>query len=293
MKSRKKNIIKISLDILMTLIFALLMNRMLGGQTVHEIAGLAIGAFFVVHSILNKEWIKGVTKKFTSKKLPVRTRAEYIVNVLLLIAIAVIIITGILMSRVVFAKILFVHANVQGLHKAMSYIALLLIGVHVGLVWTKVVNTLKKLFVIPNSKVIVTAATIAAMAIFVVGSYNIYSTDYLNNVAAITSSITDIQTGNQKFGGGATSDSLFKIPSEGSSTDGVALTSERAATENKIISGTGDAGGKMNGQGNQKDSSSGLFSTLFKNISIMAAFSVLTYYVDKLLCRKRKPQAAA
>ena len=69
-----KNKVKIILDITMALIFAVLFNKMvLGGLVFHEIAGIAIGTFIVLHKVLNRAWLQGVTKKFFSTKLPVRT----------------------------------------------------------------------------------------------------------------------------------------------------------------------------------------------------------------------------
>jgi len=137
----------------MALIFAVLFNKMvLGGLTFHEIAGIAIGVFIILHKVLNRAWIQGVTKKFFSPKLPVRTRVAYIIDILLLSAVLVIIVTGILMSKVLFAGILNVHLNVSGLHKSVSYIALMLIGVHIGLSWNRVVRSLKQFKTIPPAK---------------------------------------------------------------------------------------------------------------------------------------------
>lgn len=45
----------------------------------------------------------------------------------------------------------------------------------------KVIGMFKILTNIPKSKLLVTGASLAALAISVIGSYNIYSTDYLDN----------------------------------------------------------------------------------------------------------------
>jgi hypothetical protein len=69
-----------------------------------------------------------------------------------------------------------------------------IIGVYIGITRIRVLNVREKLLKIPKSKLLITAATLAALAIFVLGSYNIYSTDYLKCVAAITSSFTVRET---------------------------------------------------------------------------------------------------
>ncbi len=73
------------------------------------------------------------------------------------------------------------------------------IGVNIELVTIKAEKIFKRLRRIPKSKVLITIATLAALAIFVVGSYNIYSTDYLNSVAEITSSFTTREINEQLF----------------------------------------------------------------------------------------------
>ncbi|MHC1681522.1 MAG: hypothetical protein AB6733_00955 [Clostridiaceae bacterium] len=61
---KKINFIKISLDLIMGIIFALLFNKnVLGGLTFHEIAGLAMGFAVLVHILLNWKWVINVFKK--------------------------------------------------------------------------------------------------------------------------------------------------------------------------------------------------------------------------------------
>lgn len=75
-----------------------------------------------------------------------------------------------------------------------------IIGVYIEQVRIKVTNIYNRLLKIPRSRVLITVATLATLAIFVVGSYNIYSTDYLNSVQTITSSFTARDTNVQLLG---------------------------------------------------------------------------------------------
>ncbi|MFB0919393.1 MAG: DUF4405 domain-containing protein [Oscillospiraceae bacterium] len=263
MEIKDKNKVKLALDILMALIFAILFDKnALGGITFHEVAGLAIGAFIIIHMVLNKEWLKVVTKKIFNKTLPARTRAAYIVDVLLLTAIAVIIITGILMSKVVFADILSVHLNVSGLHKAISYIALMLIGIHLGLSWNRVVAIVKKLLKLPKKRVLSAIAAAFAIAVFSLGSYNIVSTGYFSKVTTIASGYSER--------GEISGENVPAAFGQGNGNQ----------------QHNGSDSGKMNGGGGH--GSENVLTIIYENLSIMAAFAVFAYYIDKLIHIKPK-----
>lgn len=320
-----KNIAKIVLDAVMALIFAILFNKSaLGGMTFHEIAGLAVGAFIVFHMVLNRAWLKGVTKKLFDKKLPARTRVAYIVDALLLLSLAVIIITGILMSKVLFPNLFNISLNVEGLHKSVSYLALLLIGAHLGLSWNRVVAIMKKLLRLPKKKAFGAVATVFAIAVFALGSSNIVATGYFDKLAAISSSFSEEERGGKGNGSGAENgetadETAADITSSGTFASGItadtvssasiteisgsdtALSGGEAAsgytadTNDATLTESGTGSGAHNGSGKNggiKDEggqgSANVLATIYQNLSIMAAFAVFTYYIDKLLRRKPK-----
>jgi len=309
MQVNKKNIVKIVLDALMALVFAILFNKSaLGGMLFHEVAGLAIGMFIVFHMVLNRAWLKGVTKKLFNKKLPARTRAAYIIDALLLTALAVIIVTGILMSRELFPNLFNIDLNVEGLHKSVSYIALLLAGAHLGLSWNRVVAIVKKLLKLPKKRALGAVATACAIAAFMLGSYNIVSTGYFNKVASISSGFSESEGGEHSFGQSsesaeeASAVSSSSITASTVSADAVSSASLNGgsqsgaggnySSDDTSLSaqgggqGLGNGSGKQNGGGGQ--GSVNVLSTIYQNLSIMAAFAVFTYYIDKLF--KKKPK---
>ena len=295
MKTKKKNIIKITLDILMALTFAVLFNKMaFGSLTFHEVAGLAVGAAIILHMLLNKEWLKGVTKKLFSKAMPLKTKVAYFIDVLLLIAVAVIIVTGILMSKVLFANLTTVHANVKTLHVAASYFSLLLIGAHVGLVWNKVMNIMKKLLKLPKGKAAGAVSTAVAVLLFILGTYNMASTGYFSKVSPFAAAYSE--HGGPAFGG-FESDGVRGEP-ENFTTDNEKVNSSAALDSDGTGLNKGNpqkgAGSGEGGNGHIKEfgqnggSSTRTIQIIYQNLSIMAAFTVLTYYVDKTIQRKRK-----
>ena len=300
MKTKKKNIVKITLDILMALTFAVLFNKMaFGGMAFHEIAGLAVGAAILFHILLNKEWVKGVTKKLFSKTMPLKTKVAYFIDVLLLTSIAIIIVTGIMMSKVLFANLITVHANVKALHVAASYISLLLIGAHVGLVWNKVMNILKRLLKLPKGKVAGAISTAFAILLFVFGAYNMGATGYFNKVSPFVAAYSE--HGGPVFAGFESDENRGNpenITTDNEIADSSAALGSDTTDLNNSNSQKGAASGE-GGNGHMKEfgqnggSSQRTIRIIYQNLSIMAAFTVLTYYSDKLIHRKRKKTRAS
>lgn len=123
----KKSYVKLTLDLLMGITFALLYNtRVLGGLAFHEIAGIAIGFAFAVHIILNWRFVQKVTRRLFDRSLPVRTRFSYVLNVLLLLSMTLIIFSGLVISRVVLPN--FQLGNENGFKIAHMSVAYLGIG---------------------------------------------------------------------------------------------------------------------------------------------------------------------
>ena len=94
----RKNHIRILLDLCMAIILVSLMDTQITGLELHELLGLGLYGFFMIHKILNRRWIIGVTRTFF-KRLPWRTRLNYILDILQFIGFTGIIISGGAISR--------------------------------------------------------------------------------------------------------------------------------------------------------------------------------------------------
>ncbi len=169
----KKNYTKIILDLMMAITFVLLMNpRVLNGLPFHEIAGLIIGVAILVHIGLNFSWVINTTKKIFDSKLPKKTRFGYLLNVLLLISMATVIISGILISRVVLPS-LAIQGNhsIRGIHSFFADTTLALVGLHVGLHWQWIMSICKKAFKTKQGKLRkgVLASVVLSLAILAGG----------------------------------------------------------------------------------------------------------------------------
>lgn len=129
---------KLILNISLAIVMLLLMDpRSFYGLEFHEWAGLIIGLFFLIHTVLNWTWIKKVTVRFF-RSSPRRARLNYVLDVLLLAGMVLMILSGIAIAR----TINFSWLNLGGsrmfwrvMHTSSSFITLALFGIHLGLHW--------------------------------------------------------------------------------------------------------------------------------------------------------------
>ena len=88
---KPKTIIKIAVDLAMTLLLFCLMAYLLVGETVHEWLGVSMFALFILHHALNRNWHSNLTK---GRYSPLRI-FQTLVNILLLAGMVSMMIHGI------------------------------------------------------------------------------------------------------------------------------------------------------------------------------------------------------
>jgi cytochrome b561 len=255
----------------MALTFALLFNpRVLGGLTFHETAGVAIGAAVFTHILLNYRWVKNTTLKIFDQKLPGKARFSYLLNLLLLISMSAIIVTGILISRVLFPNFSVGENHmIRGLHNLSSNITLALVGIHVGVHWQWVMNVFKKMFKLKGKKtrkgVIITA--IVAIVILI-GGYQVYNAKFATRPVAINSQQFE------QFKSGTSSDQRFN----GDRNNAV------QGPSNGALADRHGHGGDFRGHGGGQNP----FSVIISYFGIMAVIIIPTYYLEKQMLRKKR-----
>lgn len=133
----KRNKVKFFLDIMMALILFLLYKPEATSLTVHEIIGIAIGTIFIVHILLNGKWIINVTAKLFSKKVNGKTKLSYVLNLVLLVDMVLVLVSGLFISKIVFPD-LRVEIGIRwlALHIVTAIVGLVIVGIHVGLHWS-------------------------------------------------------------------------------------------------------------------------------------------------------------
>lgn len=90
-----KSILKIVVDVLMTLALLFLMGYQFWGDTAHEWAGAGMFVLFVVHHILNGNWYKNL---FLGKYSPLRV-FQLFVDFLVFLAMLGLMVSGMMLSN--------------------------------------------------------------------------------------------------------------------------------------------------------------------------------------------------
>jgi len=260
----KKNIIKMTLDIVMIIVLALLYNSHVAAMSFHEIAGLAICGLFIIHCLLNIKWITGISKRFFSKSLALKVRIGYIVNLLLSVIFIFAVISGIQTSQVLFPADS--HGSVwRGIHHFCGAISIILVGIHLGLHWGFISGMFKKVIKLKD-----TVRKVIAMVLLVVvlsfGVYSISTSSFTNWL--VEPFVTQIKTDNAVDGKvGDMNDYTGKEGNNGTET--------KHDDSTKMV----------------ETSPAIVFGTIAKFISIMGVFAVLTYYIEKFFkCKKKGKQ---
>lgn len=139
---KPKTIIKIAVDLAMTLLLFCLMAYLLVGETVHEWLGVSMFALFILHHALNRNWHSNLTK---GRYSPLRI-FQTLLNILLLAAMVSLMISGIMLSREVFAFLPISGGTgfARTLHMLGGYWGFLLMSLHLGLHWGMVMGMLRK-----------------------------------------------------------------------------------------------------------------------------------------------------
>jgi hypothetical protein len=140
------NVFKFFLTLAITIVMLLLMDpRSFFGLPFHEWAGLIIGIFFILHKILNWNWIKKVSLGFF-RRCSGKARFNYVLDILLLAGMILMIISGIAIARTIDLSWFKPGGSPmfwRVMHTSSSFITLALFGIHLGLHWDWVLQRLK------------------------------------------------------------------------------------------------------------------------------------------------------
>lgn len=159
-----KKIIKISIDIIMTLLFFLLTAYHWTGDEIHEYLGFSLFIFFIAHHILNFNWYKNLFKgKYSFNRI-----LNTFINIALFVCMLGLMISGIMFSR----KVLF-FLNLGGggmfnrrLHMLSASWGFVFISAHIGMHWGMFMSIGNKFIKLKNAFVQVLGILIAVYGIY-------------------------------------------------------------------------------------------------------------------------------
>lgn len=139
---KKKFICKIAIDIIMTILLLSLMARQLTGDFAHEWLGAGILVLWIVHHILNQSWYGHL---FKGKYTPVRIM-QTVTNFALLLSMFGLMVSGIILSREVFAFLPISGgiALARTMHMLSAFWGFVLMALHLGLHWNMILAMVRK-----------------------------------------------------------------------------------------------------------------------------------------------------
>lgn len=172
---KPKTIIKITVDLAMTVLLFCLMAYLLVGETAHEWLGTAMFCLFVFHHILNWSWHRNLAK---GRYTPLRV-LQTAVDILVLLSMLGLMISGVIMSREVFSFLPLSGGTgfARTLHMLSSYWGFLLMGVHLGLHWGMMMGLARRAAGIRKPSTVRTWLMRAAAALL--AAYGLYA--FINN----------------------------------------------------------------------------------------------------------------
>ena len=151
--STKKNLL-VDFVILVGLLIAL--EPGITGIAVHEWLSIALAITMIVHILLHWDWVINVGVKFF-KKLFHSSRLQFVVDVVLLVAFVLVMLSGILISRSVLS-VLGIHLQVSRiwelLHRMSADVTLLLTAVHFAQHWSWIVYATKRYVLRPINSIL-------------------------------------------------------------------------------------------------------------------------------------------
>jgi hypothetical protein len=261
----KKNIVKIILDIIMSVLLFLMYSKRVISISFHEIGGLIVCGLVLIHMGINRKWIVGVTKRLFDKSLPTKTKIGYVINSLLFISVTFIAISGIIISKSLFAGMFNGSAVWKSVHYFSSAIIIILAGIHIGLHWTFIKNMFVKALKLPSA-VAKAMGIICLSIILIYGGYSL-TTSSLTVWLRAPFSMSAISKGG--------------MPQKGDRPE-----------KGERPEGYGKQKGEFGKQGELPGSSSLNFGRIFGLIatygSITGVFAFIIILIEKILKRKKR-----
>ncbi|WP_052421273.1 DUF4405 domain-containing protein [Paenibacillus sp. FSL R7-0273] len=167
---KPKMIIRLSIDTLMTVLFIIMMAYRLTGNTAHEWTGMTLFTLFIIHNVLNLNWYKAIFKGKYSVVRVIRTA----VNLLLLLAMVGMMVSGLIISQTVFSLIPFIGIDFgRKLHHLSAYWGFILMSIHLGLHWVMIMGAARRMRKSPKATrtLVLSLRLIAA----IIAGYGLYA----------------------------------------------------------------------------------------------------------------------
>ena len=133
-------------DVILVILLLCLTARQVSGESLHEWIGIAMAALLLLHHLLNIRW----TGSFFKGRYTLYRIILTVVNLALLAAIVLTVLTGISMSNYALPSLygLTERAFAQQFHLSMSWWAFALMGAHLGLHTASITSRLSNSYIV-------------------------------------------------------------------------------------------------------------------------------------------------
>ena len=145
-KKTPRSKVKLFVDCLLLISFLLVSAPQATGIPIHEWFSFAFIPIFMVHLLLNWDWIVRVTLGFF-RKLGSETRFNYLLNLLLYIVMTISVFSGVVISEAALPAMglkIEIDPFWSLAHNASSNLLFPLIGIHLAMHWQWIVGTTRK-----------------------------------------------------------------------------------------------------------------------------------------------------
>lgn len=165
---KPKQIVKICVDIAMTVLFVFQMGYHMLDNRAHEWLGVALCLLFILHHALNAGWHTRLFRgKYSAQRILLTAT-----DVLLTLAMVAIIASSIMVSRHVYSFLgLRMRAPGRQIHMPATMWAFVLTGLHLGLHWGMLLGMAKRACKNNVSRAAVIVARVALLAVCAFGAY--------------------------------------------------------------------------------------------------------------------------
>lgn len=158
---------KIAIDFTATVFLLAAMGFRITGTSLHEIVGVIVFALIIVHNVLNRKWYETLL----SGRYGLFRTINTTFNALLIVSMLVLLITGMMISRLLFSFV----PNPDGmlvrqLHVLSAYWSLIFVSIHLGLHWKRVLAFTRKMLGNPlPSRIRTYSLRLVAFLVFIFG----------------------------------------------------------------------------------------------------------------------------
>ena len=258
---------KLLLDLVLLVLLSLMYQKKVISMEFHETGGLVLCGLFLLHKALNWKWIRAVSAGIVRRKA--KLSAGLVVDVLLLLAMTAVLVTGLLISKTL-PTALAGNQWLRPWHYFFAALALGLAGVHLGLHAGLLQSAVWKKLPLPGRvRTAVGALLLSVVVCF--GTYSLVSTQFLSWLSQPVVTI-----------------------SAPAGQDHAPVGTEAHVPGSGNRDGKGKGGGKGLGLGKEEVHSVSAFhvaQTAATYASILAWFAVLTGALQTALRRSRQKRA--